>query len=36
VPYTPEQIDRLVKTDWTYVNEKRSDWTNRWNRTVER
>ncbi|MGQ7933480.1 ABC transporter substrate-binding protein [Paraburkholderia sp. D1E] len=36
VPYTPEQIGRLVKTDWTYVNEKRSDWTNRWNRTVER
>jgi putative spermidine/putrescine transport system substrate-binding protein len=36
VPYTPEQIDKLVKTDWTYVNEKRSDWTNRWNRTVER
>lgn len=36
VPYGKEQIDKLTPTDWTVVNEKRAEWTNRWNRTVER
>lgn len=36
VPYGPEQIGKLVKTDWTVVNEKRAQWTNQWNRQVER
>lgn len=35
VPYG-EQIGMLLPTDWTVVNEKRAEWTNRWNRTVER
>jgi putative spermidine/putrescine transport system substrate-binding protein len=36
VPYGNEQIGKLLPTDWTVVNEKRAEWTNRWNRTVER
>ena len=36
VPYGKEQIDKLLPTNWTLVNEKRAEWTNRWNRTVER
>ena len=36
VPYGKEQIDKLLPTDWPVVNEKRAEWTNRWNRTVER
>ena len=36
VPYGEAQVGRLIPTDWTVVNEKRSEWTNRWNRSVER
>jgi putative spermidine/putrescine transport system substrate-binding protein len=36
VPYGKEQIDKLLPTNWALVNEKRAEWTNRWNRTVER
>ncbi|PMS35271.1 branched-chain amino acid ABC transporter substrate-binding protein [Trinickia symbiotica] len=36
VPYGNDQIGKLVKTDWTIVNEKRTQWTNEWNRQVER
>lgn len=36
VPYGKAQIDKLLPTNWTLVNEKRAEWTNRWNRTVER
>ncbi len=36
VPYGPAQIGKLVPTNWTVVNEKRAEWTNRWNRTIER
>lgn len=36
VPYGLEQIEKLQKVDWVVVNEKRGEWTNRWNRTVER
>lgn len=36
VPYGPEQIDKLEAVDYTIVNERRVEWTNRWNRTVER
>ncbi|PZX34692.1 putative spermidine/putrescine transport system substrate-binding protein [Cupriavidus phytorum] len=36
VPYGKAQIDTLLPTNWTVVNEKRAEWTNRWNRTVER
>jgi putative spermidine/putrescine transport system substrate-binding protein len=34
------KIDQLMKNvnvvDWNVINEKRNDWNNRWNRTVER
>lgn len=36
VPYGDQQVGKLIATDWDVVNEKRSEWTNRWNRTVER
>lgn len=36
VPYGPEQIGKLQAIDNTTVNAKRAEWTNRWNRTVER
>jgi putative spermidine/putrescine transport system substrate-binding protein len=35
VPYG-ENVAKLLPTDWNVVNEKRAEWTNRWNRTVER
>ncbi|WP_418317200.1 ABC transporter substrate-binding protein [Piscinibacter sakaiensis] len=36
VPYGEAQVGKLIPTDWTVVNEKRGEWTARWNRTVER
>jgi putative spermidine/putrescine transport system substrate-binding protein len=36
VPYGPAQIGKLIPTNWKVVNEKRGEWTNRWNRTIER
>jgi putative spermidine/putrescine transport system substrate-binding protein len=36
VPYGHAQIAKLVTTDWTVVNAKRDQWTNEWNRRVER
>ncbi|RMX03504.1 extracellular solute-binding protein [Corticibacter populi] len=36
VPYGPEQIGQLKSVDYGIVNAKRAEWTNRWNRTVER
>lgn len=36
VPYGQGQVGKLIPTDWTVVNEKRAEWTNRWNRTIER
>jgi putative spermidine/putrescine transport system substrate-binding protein len=36
VPYGPEQIAQLKSVDYKIVNMKRAEWTNRWNRTVER
>ncbi|KJK24390.1 branched-chain amino acid ABC transporter substrate-binding protein [Burkholderiaceae bacterium 16] len=36
VPYGKAQIEKLLPTNWTLVNDKRAEWTNRWNRTVER
>lgn len=36
VPYGPEQIAKLQAVDNITVNAKRAEWTNRWNRTVER
>lgn len=36
VPYGPEQIGKLHSVDYKIVNARRAEWTNRWNRTVER
>ncbi|SAL28694.1 ABC transporter substrate-binding protein [Caballeronia telluris] len=36
VPYGPEQIGKLTAMDWTTVNQHRTEWTERWNRSVER
>jgi putative spermidine/putrescine transport system substrate-binding protein len=36
VPYGPEQISKLLSVDWRVVNERRADWTRRWNSSIER
>jgi putative spermidine/putrescine transport system substrate-binding protein len=35
VPYGPEQIGKLTAVDWATINEHRTQWTERWNRSVE-
>lgn len=38
LPMAPvgDRAAKLVNMDWTTINEKRDDWTKRWNREVER
>lgn len=36
MPYGPEKVNALIKVDWDTINQERSVWTTRWNRTVER
>jgi putative spermidine/putrescine transport system substrate-binding protein len=36
VPYGPEQVSKLTAMDWTTINQHRAEWTERWNRSVER
>jgi putative spermidine/putrescine transport system substrate-binding protein len=36
VPYGASQIAKLVALDWTTINPHRTEWTERWNRSVER
>jgi putative spermidine/putrescine transport system substrate-binding protein len=36
LPYGTEKIGALVAIDWDLVNQKRAEWTNTWNRRVER
>ncbi len=36
LPYGPEKIEKLIAVDWNVINPKRAEWTNRWNRRVER
>ncbi|MGF1528772.1 MAG: ABC transporter substrate-binding protein [Candidatus Competibacterales bacterium] len=36
LPYGPERIGNLIAVDWNVINPKRPEWTNRWNRQVER
>jgi len=36
MPYGPDKVNALIKVDWDTINQQRSEWTTRWNRTVER
>lgn len=36
VPYGPEQMAKLISIDWPTINQHRTEWTERWNRSVER
>ena len=36
VPYGPGQIAKLTSVDWSVINQHRTAWTERWNRSVER
>lgn len=36
VVYGPEKVGALIAPNYEVINAKRSEWTNRWNRTVER
>jgi len=33
---TSARASKLVNFDWDTINEKRDEWTKRWNREVER
>jgi putative spermidine/putrescine transport system substrate-binding protein len=35
VPYGLEQMNKLIKVDWAYINQVRPDWTERWSKEVE-
>ena len=35
VPYGLEQIKKLTKVDWAYINEHRPEWTERWSKEIE-
>ncbi|AMV47585.1 ABC transporter substrate-binding protein [Paraburkholderia caribensis] len=36
VPYGPDQVSKLTAMDWATINQHRTEWTERWNRSVER
>ena len=36
VVFGPEKVNALVSPNYEIINAKRAEWTNRWNRTVER
>jgi putative spermidine/putrescine transport system substrate-binding protein len=36
VTYGAEAANRLVQLDWATINQKRAEWTDRWNREIER
>lgn len=36
VVYGPEKVNALIAPDYDAINAKRAEWTNRWNRAVER
>ncbi len=36
VVFGPERVDKLISVDYGIINAKRAEWTNRWNRSIER
>ncbi len=36
VPFGPDQLAKLTSVDWATINKHRTEWTERWNRSVER
>jgi len=36
VVYGPDRVNALISPNYLVINAKRAEWTNRWNRTVER
>ncbi|KMZ12322.1 ABC transporter substrate-binding protein [Candidatus Burkholderia humilis] len=36
VPYELDQVSKLTAVDWSTINQHRTEWTERWNRMVER
>jgi putative spermidine/putrescine transport system substrate-binding protein len=36
VPYGPEKVAKLIKLDWKTVNAVRPQWTERWNKEIEK
>lgn len=36
LPFGPERVAKLVAVDYKIINAKRAEWTQRWNRAVER
>ena len=35
VPNKPEDLEKVVQVDWTYVNAHRAEWTERWFKEIE-
>ena len=35
LPYR-KNVDNMIPMNWPEINKKRAEWTNRWNRTIER
>jgi putative spermidine/putrescine transport system substrate-binding protein len=35
VPYGLDQMKKLIKVDWAYINQVRPEWTERWSKEVE-
>ena len=36
VPYGGNRVGNMIPMQWNEINKKRAEWTNRWNRTIER
>jgi putative spermidine/putrescine transport system substrate-binding protein len=36
VVFGPERVDKLISVNYNVINPSRAEWTNRWNRTIER
>jgi len=36
LPYGPEKIAKMVSMDWPAINQHRAEWTDEWNRTIEK
>lgn len=36
LPVSEDRVSKLLSVDWDVINENRAEWTNEWNRTVER
>jgi len=36
LPYGPERVGKMMSVDWPVINQHRAEWTDKWNRTIEK